>query len=109
MKPTHGSQIKFLQPINDEDTNGILSSNRGLKIQCESTSTIDGNSSSYSCEKALDHNVHSYFCSERNIPFASITFLFPKNSFVISHYTFTIPIWNGNSSEALGVGPKSFR
>ena len=96
--------MKFLQPLNDTDTNGILSSNRGIKIQCESSPQF-GN---YYCEKALDHNIYTYFCSARDIPFASITFHFPKKSFVISHYTFTTPIWYGDYSIVLGKGPKSF-
>ena len=97
--------MKFLQPLNDDDPNGILSSNKGIKIDCQSTLSIN---QYYDCEKALDHNIYTYFCSERDIPYASITFLFPKKSFLISHYTFTIPIWRFEDSENLGGGPNSF-
>lgn len=74
----------FHLPENNTDYYGLLHIKKNTRVLCIGNTSY---SSDFVCEKSLDFDFSTYFCSKRYTPFPSITYSFPRHDILITNYT----------------------
>ena len=84
-------------PANEQDNEGIFHKHPNIIPKCDSITPV---ANGYSCDVALNYDSNGYFCSNREDPFAWITFRIPPNV-LVTNYSLTNPDFNN-------AGPRGF-